>query len=185
MDVTTIILIAIGLAMDCFAVSVASGIRTERTVIRNALKMALSFSGFQMLMPLLGWLTLRVMADSVAGGAQWIAFGTLELIGFKMIYDSFKEQNGEEKPEPFGLYVLLALSVATSIDAFAIGTSLAVLKTAVLGPILIIGMAAFCFSLAGLLLGNKAGRMLGSRAETVGGIILIGMGVKILTEHVN
>ncbi len=181
-DLLTIILIAIGLAMDAFAVSVAKGISINRDRRKSALLMALFFGGFQMLMPLIGWFAGQSFREIIMGIDHWIAFGLLAFIGTKMIYDSTKKESDEDQ-EALRLRTLLALAVATSIDALMVGLSFAFLQTTIIEPILLIGIITFSISLLGFFFGSSLGSFFGSKIKIVGGLILIAIGIRILIEH--
>jgi len=183
MDIVTITLIAFGLAMDAMAVSVTSGIAIKRVKINNALKIALFFGGFQAFMPIVGWLAGLSVVGFISGVDHWMAFGLLSFIGGKMIFDSLKIESHKEESKPLTLYVLLVLSVATSIDALAVGLSFAFLKISIAAPVIIIGTVTFLFSLMGVFAGTKLGHLFENKIEIVGGFVLIGIGIKILVEH--
>ncbi|MEM2102451.1 MAG: manganese efflux pump MntP family protein [Candidatus Bathyarchaeia archaeon] len=183
MDIVTIMFVAFGLAMDAAAVSVTSGIAIKRVKINNALKIALFFGGFQAFMPVVGWLVGLGFVDFISGVDHWMAFGLLSFIGGKMIFDSLKIETPKEENKPLTLYALLVLSVATSIDALAVGLSFAFLKVSLATPIVIIGTVTFLFSLMGVFAGAKLGRVFENKIEIVGGFVLIGIGIKILIEH--
>lgn len=182
MDVLTILAIAVGLAMDAFSVSIAYGIKAKSRNTNNALTMASSFGAFQAFMPLLGWFAGVKMLDFIAGFDHWLAFALLLLIGCKMIYESTKPE-AQRKTKPLNTCVLLILSIATSIDALAVGLSFAFLKIPIITPIIIIGTATFTLSFAGAVLGDKLSRFKQNKIEILGGIILIAIGAKILIEH--
>jgi putative Mn2+ efflux pump MntP len=182
MDPLTIVLIAIGLAMDAFAVSIAKGITVDRNRRKTALIMASFFGGFQMLMPAIGWLVGLSFKDIIMGVDHWIAFGLLTLIGLKMIYDATKKAK-EDVEKRLKLHSLLILAVATSIDALMVGLSFAFLQSSVLEPILVIGLVTFLFSVAGFFFGCSLGRVFGNKIKIVGGLILIAIGLRILLEH--
>jgi putative Mn2+ efflux pump MntP len=183
MHVAEMIFIAAGLAADSFAVSVSSGAIIERMRFRHAMRMALFFSFFQGLMPWIGWSAGNVAGDFFQAVDHWIAFGLLCFIGGKMICES-RSLNEESQPaNPLKLYVLITLSVATSIDALAVGFTFSFLDLAIVMPILIIGLVTFIFSLAGAYIGSAFGHIFENRIELVGGIILIIIGCKILIEH--
>jgi putative Mn2+ efflux pump MntP len=169
--------------MDAFAVSIASGITIRQLHVRHALTIATWFGVFQAVMPLLGWLGGVTLNQWVSGVDHWIAFVLLAVIGGKMIYEAFKIEEVEEKNNPLDVYVLFVLSVATSIDAFAVGLSLAMLKVKILRPVLIIGGITFAVSFAGVYLGRRIGHFFEKKIEVVGGLTLIGIGVKILADH--
>jgi len=183
MDMFTIIFIAFGLAMDAFAVSITSGLTIKHLRINNALKIAIFFGSFQAVMPVIGWLAGLSLRDFIADVDHWIAFGLLSFIGCKMIYESIKIKSSEKEINPLNVYVLLMLSIATSIDALAIGVSFAFLKISIATPIIVIGAVTFLLSFLGVFVGNRFGHFFESKIEIVGGFILIGIGIKILIEH--
>lgn len=182
MDLFTSFLIALGLAMDAFAVSITSGITMFRVKVSDALRIAFYFGFFQAFMPVIGWFGASIMTAYIAGVDHWIAFGLLSLIGGKMIYESFFEDKNKII-NPLNFWILIMLAVAVSIDALAVGISFAFLKISIVGPVIIIGGVTFLLSFLGVYLGKKYGHFLGSRVEVLGGLILIGIGVKILLEH--
>ena len=179
----TILLIAIGLAMDALAVSITSGLAINDLRIRNAGQIALFFGAFQAGMPLLGWLGGVSAREVITGIDHWIAFGLLCLIGGKMIYESTKLGSDEKKIKPLDLSVLLFLAIATSLDALAVGISFAFLKMAIITPAIIIGVTTFSLSFLGVYVGNVSGHFFENKIEVLGGLILIGIGLKILIEH--
>jgi putative Mn2+ efflux pump MntP len=176
-----VILIAIGLAMDAFAVSIAKGISVNHNRRRSAILLASFFGGFQALMPVIGWLAGLGLRDIIMGIDHWIAFGVLGIIGAKMIYDSTKSEDGKE--EDITIFIALTLAVATSIDALMVGLSFAFLETSILIPILIIGIVTFVLSLVGFKFGSSMGRVFGKKIKILGGLILILIGIRILAEH--
>lgn len=182
MSLIAIILIAVGLAMDAFAVSVASGITIKRQRTRSALKFGIFFGSFQVIMPIAGWLAGIKLKDFITSVDHWIAFSLLAFIGCKMIYESFKLEE-KEKVASGGLKVMLLLSVATSIDALAVGLSFAFLGISIAAPVIIIGLVTFTLSFLGIFIGSTFGHFLEKRLEALGGFILIGIGIKILLEH--
>jgi putative Mn2+ efflux pump MntP len=177
------IFIALGLSMDAFAVSISSGITITNPRIENALKIAIFFGAFQAFMPVIGWLAGLGLRELISRVDHWIAFGLLCLIGCRMIYESTRGGSEKKILNPLSLGVLLVLSVATSIDALAAGVSFAFLKVSILIPIIVIGSVTFLLSFLGVFVGNRSGRFLQSKAELVGGLVLIGIGTKILIEH--
>jgi putative Mn2+ efflux pump MntP len=183
MHLAVILFIAIGLSMDAFAVSIAAGSVCRDLKVRHALRMALFFGGFQAVMPIIGFLAGLGLKSFISAYDHWIAFGLLVLVGGKMIYESLKIGAAEKNLDPSNLLVLLALSVATSIDALAIGITLSVLTTSILGAAGIIGLVTFALSYAGILIGKRFGHFFESKIEIIGGLILIAIGVKILVEH--
>ena len=182
-------LLAVGLAMDCFAISIASGIMLKRTLWRPMLMMAFFFGLFQALMPLIGWACASTFSHLIEDVDHWIAFGILAFLGGRMVRESFKEEECRQDFDPTRLKVVLMLAVATSIDALAVGVSFAFLGmksvAAILPSVGIIGFVSFALSLAGLLFGIRFGCGIARRlkAELWGGIILILIGLKILIEH--
>lgn len=183
MDIITILFIAFGLSMDAFAVSVTSGITTKNLKLSNILRIALFFGSFQAIMPLLGWLAGLSLRSFICGVDHWIAFGLLTFVGCKMIYESAKIKMIGKGNNPLDIYVLLILSVATSIDALAVGLSLSFLNIAILTPIIIIGIVTFVLSFIGTFIGKRLGSFFEHKIEIAGGVILIGIGLKILIEH--
>jgi putative Mn2+ efflux pump MntP len=183
MNLLSIFIIAIGLAMDAFAVSIVSGVTIQRMHIRHALRIALFFGGFQALMPLLGWLCGNWATKYVQEFDHWVAFALLSVIGGKMIHESFQMKDEDSQKDPLNLYILFALAVATSIDAFAVGLTFSFLKGSILTPVLIIGLVTFGLSFLGTYIGNRFGHIFENKIEIAGGLILIGMGLKILIEH--
>ena len=183
MEFFTVTLIGIGLAMDCFAVSITSGIAIKNLRISHALQIALFFGSFQALMPVIGWLAGLGLRDFITGVDHWVAFGLLGSIGLKMIYESAKLESDKKESNPLNIYVLSMLSIATSIDALAIGVSFAFLKISLVISIIIIGTITFLLSFIGVFIGNRTGHFFENKIQFAGGLILIGMGTKILIEH--
>lgn len=183
MDVLTILFIAFGLAMDAFAVSVASGFAIKNLRLRNAVTIAFFFGSFQAVMPVIGWLAGYSLRSFIASFDHWIAFGLLGFIGLKMIYESTKMDGESDPRDPLNVAVLLMLSVATSIDALAVGLSLSILDVLIITPALIIGIITFLLSLLGVYIGDRFGHFFEKKIEFAGGLILIGIGIKILIEH--
>lgn len=182
MDVLTILLIAVGLAMDAFAVSIAKGIVVKSHKRRTALLLGLFFGGFQMLMPAIGWLVGLSFKEIIMGIDHWIAFGLLAFIGSKMIYDSTRKEKTDTE-ENLKLHTILTLAIATSIDALMVGLSFAFLQTSIFEPILIIGLVTFSLSFTGFFFGCGLGRVFGNKIKVIGGLILIGIGLRILLDH--
>ena len=182
-------LLAIGLAMDCLAVSIASGIILKRIQWRPMLVMAFFFGLFQAIMPLLGWLGASTFSHLIESVDHWIAFAILAFLGGRMIKESFKEEDCCQRFNPASLKVVITMAIATSIDALAIGVSFAFLGitscSSILYPVGIIGFVSFLMSLIGLIFGIRFGCGIARklRAELWGGIILILIGTKILIEH--
>lgn len=183
MNIIFIFLIAIGLAMDAFAVSIASGFKTRILRPYDAFRIGIFFGGFQAIMPVIGWAAGLHFRSIIIGIDHWIAFGLLSTIGLKMIYESSKLKSQDQKINTLNIYVLLILSVATSIDALAVGLSLSFLKVSIALPAVVIGVVTFILSFLGVFIGNRSGHFFEKKIEMVGGIILIGIGIKILIEH--
>lgn len=180
-------MIAVSLAMDCLAVSITSGIILKKAKWKTIFTMALSFGIFQAIMPFIGWLGTSRFSHLIENIDHWIAFVILLFLGGKMILESFKDEDCKQEYNPSNFKVIIALSVATSIDALAVGITFAFLGIksidAILSPILIIGFVSFIMSLAGLIFGFFFGCRHNLRMELWGGIILITIGIKILVEH--
>jgi putative Mn2+ efflux pump MntP len=183
MDHLTLLLIAFGLAMDAFAVSISNGITIQRQRTNHALRIGIFFGFFQALMPLIGWAAGLNLRDLISGVDHWIAFSLLAFIGCKMIYESKMMDSREKEARPLNLPTLLMLSVATSIDALAVGISFALLQISIVTPILVIGVVTFLLSFVGVLTGSKIGHFFEKKIEILGGLVLIGIGMKILLEH--
>jgi putative Mn2+ efflux pump MntP len=183
MELITIIVIAVGLAMDAFVVSIVSGGTYRKLRVKHALRMALFFGAFQAFMPLIGSLAGLSLKECIQDYDHWVAFALLAAVGGKMIYESFKIKSVEENPDPSNIFVLLVLSVATSIDALAIGITLSLITSSIALAVTIIGLITFALSYAGILIGKKFGHFFENKLEALGGIILIGIGIKILCEH--
>ncbi len=183
MDWVMIVVIAVGLAMDAFAVSIVSGSTYKQLHIKHALRMAAFFGGFQAFMPLIGSLAGLGLKQYITACDHWIAFGLLSAVGGKMIYGSFKIKSIEENPDPSNILVLLTLSVATSIDALAIGITLSLITDSIVLAVVIIGLTTFVLSYCGVLIGKRFGHFFENKIEILGGLILIAIGVKILVEH--
>lgn len=183
MILSDIILIAIGLAMDCFAVSIACGIVLKPFRFAPAFRIALLFGLFQAGMPLLGWLAGTSFQHLIESFDHWIAFGILLLLGGRMIWENFFSHPDEKSLNPYKLRVVLMLALATSIDALAVGISFAFLRIDLWLSVLLIGIASLFFSGVGLFIGERYGHRFNIPAELFGGIVLIGIGIKILLEH--
>jgi putative Mn2+ efflux pump MntP len=180
----SILFLSLGLAVDCFAVSLASGAYLKKVKITQALKIALYFGGFQAGMALLGWIIGSGLHQWMILFDHWFAFGLLSLVGGKMIYEGLSIHPEEEKQwDPLNIKTLLILAFATSIDALAVGFSVFFTTTSLFTVLFCIGGVSFALSLLGAFLGEKFGHFFENRIEIAGGIILIGIGIKILLEH--
>lgn len=180
-SIYTVIMIGVGLSMDAFAVSITSGVCVKEMKTISAVKIALFFGIFQMIMPIFGWFLGKYFAEMLYEIDHWIAFTILVFLGAKMIYESRKEE--KKCPNFLNNKVLFFLSLATSIDAFAIGLTFAFLKTSIVLPVIIIGIITFTISFSGIFIGKKFGDKLGNKAEIIGGLILIIIGIRILVIH--
>ncbi len=177
-------LIALGLSMDAFAVSLCRGIHMKKVPLKAAAITALFFGVFQAAMPVLGWLLGSQFERYITGIDHWIAFGLLALIGAKMIFEAMQKENCEvEEKADLNIKILFLLAVATSIDALAVGITFTFLNVAILPAILTIGAVTFILSFAGVYIGNRCGIKLKAKAEITGGAVLILIGIKILLEH--
>ncbi|MFC1534967.1 manganese efflux pump MntP family protein [Thermodesulfobacteriota bacterium] len=183
MDLLTIVFIAIALAMDAFAVSISSGIAIKNPRIRHALTIAAWFGFFQAIMPLIGWFGGIKLQNLIAGVDHWVVFGLLSFIGCKMIYESFQSDRIKKRSNPLDVHVLFALSIATSLDAFAAGVSFAILDISIVTPVLIIGILTFLLSFIGVWIGDRGTRIFEKKMEMVAGFILIAIGIKVLMSH--
>jgi putative Mn2+ efflux pump MntP len=183
MVLLTIVIIAIGLAMDAFAVSIVSGAAYKKLNIRHAFRLALFFGGFQAFMPIIGFLAGLTVKQHIADYDHWVAFALLTAVGAKMLYESTKIKPAHENSEPMNLLVLLALSVATSIDALAVGITLSLLRISIAMAAIIIGLVTFVLSYIGVFIGKNFGHFFENKIEALGGLILIAIGFKILFEH--
>jgi putative Mn2+ efflux pump MntP len=180
----TIFLIAIGLAMDCFAVSLGVGTAGTALGLRPTFRLFFHFGLFQAGMTLLGWLAGKTLVNYISSLDHWVAFGLLLFVGVRMIRGGLRKV-GEEPaiPDPSRGLTLVMLSIATSIDALAVGLSLALLSVNVIWAALLIGGVSATLSLVGLLLGNQLGIRFGKSMEIIGGIILITIGLRVLITH--
>ena len=184
-DLFSIVLIAVSLSLDCFAVSVAGSI-SMRTVSRSqVLRVALAFGLFQAGMLVIGWQVGQAVVDIIETFAHWLAFGLLALVGARMIKESL-ESDDEDHPgtDITRGFALLSLSVATSIDSLAVGLSLGFLESRLMLAAVTIGSVAFLFTAGGFYFGERIGSLLGRRAEVVGGIVLIGLGIRIVVTEI-
>ncbi len=177
--------IALALAMDCFAVSLGLSIALKGMTIRRSAWIGLHFGLFQLAMMIAGWFAGESLLRLVKGFDHWAAFGLLAFIGGRMIHESFEreDEDGPARPNPVGGLRLLVLALATSIDSLAVGLGLGVIGSLIILPAVIIGAVSFVMTIIGARLGPVVGKIIGKRAELVGGLILIGIGLRILIEH--
>jgi putative Mn2+ efflux pump MntP len=185
MGTLVILGIAVGLAMDCFAVAVASSVALRRATARQTFRLAFHFGLFQFLMPVVGWLAGLTVAGMVALFDHWVAFGLLVFVGSKSIWTAVHEK-GEDGggDDPTRGATLVMLSVATSIDALAVGLSFAMLGVKVWAPSLAIGLVSAAVTAVGMRIGSRLGERFGRRVEILGGLVLIAIGIKILWQHI-
>ena len=186
MSIAEIFLIGVGLSMDAFAVAVCKGLNQKKFSIKNGFIIALFFGGFQALMPFLGWALGKQFEKYITSIDHWIAFVLLGFIGGKMIYEALTEKEETQESavrEILDLKEIFVLSVATSIDALAVGITFAFLTVNIASSVTLIGLTTFVISFAGFVIGNKFGAKYQNKAELLGGIILVLIGFKILLEH--
>ena len=182
MSVLEIVLIGFGLAMDAFAVSVCKGISVKNINCKKTIKIALYFSIFQAIMPLIGFLLGNSFSSIVERIDHWVAFILLSVIGLNMIKESFDDED-EKNNDSIDFKTMFLLGLATSIDALAVGITFAFLKTNIFFAIIIIGIITFLLCIVGVKIGKKFGNKFKNKAEILGGVILILIGLKILLEH--
>jgi putative Mn2+ efflux pump MntP len=182
MELLSVILIALGLSADCFAIGLSASIANRSLTRLQIFRVALSFGIFQAVMPVIGWFAGKTIVDLISSFDHWVAFGLLALVGGHMLWEAFHEKE-EKSPDVSKGWRLILLSVATSIDALAVGLAFAFEGTNIWLAMPIIGLTSFLVTGLGFIIGKKAGELLGKRAEIVGGLILIGIGIKILIEH--
>lgn len=182
MGLAELFVIAVGLSMDAFAVSVCKGLSVPKMKLSHAFTCGVYFGGFQGLMPLIGYLLGSQFEEAIVSIDHWVAFVLLGLIGFNMIKES-REEGCEKMDSSFGVRAMIPLAVATSIDALAIGVTFAFLHVNIFWAVLFIGVITFTLSSIGVKVGNVFGVRFKSKAEFAGGLILILMGTKILLEH--
>lgn len=177
--------LAAALAMDAFAVAVATGLSLGRVTGRHTFRLAFHFGLFQALMPILGWAGGRTVASFFERWDHWAAFGLLALIGGRMILEAVEDRKEKGRNDPTRGFSLVVLSVATSVDALAVGLSLSLLQVSIFWPAAVIGMVCAAFTAAGLHLGRLAGgaARLGRWAEGAGGVVLLLLGLHILSAH--
>ena len=191
MPLGTILLLSVGLAMDATAVSAARGLAAPQIRPRHVLLVSTFFGGFQALMPLVGWALGSTFGSLVEAWDHWIAFALLSMIGSKMLWEA-RADAPEEAPadgahvsDLFGLRVMLLLAIATSIDALAAGITLPMFGVPILIAVTTIGVTTALLSALGLYAGRRFGKLLGKRLDVLGGVVLIGLGTKILIEHLS
>lgn len=182
MGIISLLFLAVALAMDAFSVSVTDGLVVSNFKITDAIKIGLFFGVFQFIMPCIGNFLASFAASYIESFDHWIAFVLLAFLGIRMIWEAIRGEN-EIPQNPLKFSTLFLMAIATSIDALAAGVSLAAISAPIIFSSAVIGIVAFIFSFAGMYIGRKFGDILGSKAEIVGGIILILIGTKTLLEH--
>ena len=183
-DFPSIFIIAISLSADCFAVALSRSISRKTFSFLQLLRLPLLFGVFQSFMVVMGWLAGRAVVEFISAYDHWVAFGLLVIIGARMIWQSFHDRDEDSgKKNIANWLILITLSVATSIDSLAVGLSFAFLEVNITLASITIGVTAFVSTLIGVLIGKRVGVLVGERAETIGGIILIIIGLRILMEH--
>ncbi|MFZ3150510.1 MAG: manganese efflux pump MntP family protein [Anaerolineaceae bacterium] len=183
MDFLSIFLIALSLAMDAFAVSLAIGTTTQCNYSRAHFRICFSFGFFQAIMPVLGWLAGSSIAKYIESFDHWIAFGLLAYIGISMIVSGTKKEVKAFPSDPSKGKMLITLAIATSIDALAVGLSMSMLDVDIILPSIVIGLVAMAMSVIGLHIGNRLGEKFGKTMQIIGGLILVFIGVRVLITH--
>ena len=183
MNLWELFVIAVGLSMDAFAVSICKGLSVRKLTLKHCLLAGLYFGGFQAAMPMAGYLLGIRFQQMITSVDHWIAFVLLCLIGGNMVRESLKNEEGDGLDDSFDVKTMLMLAVATSIDALAVGVTFAFLNVRSVPAVSFIGTVTFCLSAAGIKAGNLFGNKYESKAELAGGVILIVMGTKILLDH--
>ncbi len=185
LNLLSILIIALGLSADCFAVALSGSVAVKRIFPRQVLRISLSFGVFQALMLVLGWLAGSTIVELIADYDHYLAFLLLAFVGSRMIWESFHSEGGvRQNVDLTKGFLLLTLSIATSIDALAVGLTFAFLEVDIVLASATIGTVAFIVTAIGCLIGNKVGRIVGKRAEAIGGMVLISIGLRILLEHI-
>jgi putative Mn2+ efflux pump MntP len=184
MSISTILLVAVALAVDAFAVAMTAGVNLPRITFRHTFRLSWHFGFFQAMMNVAGWLTGLSFRRVIEGFDHWVAFILLAIVGLRMIREAFGE-DGQKRSDPTRGKTLVMLSVATSMDALAVGLSFSILRISIWFPSLIIGITALLLTATGLYLGRVVGAAskLGGKVEAAGGLVLLGIGLRILIEH--
>jgi putative Mn2+ efflux pump MntP len=184
MDWASLLILACALAMDAFAVAIVSGLALNPMTKRHIFRLAFHFGLFQALMPIIGWIAGNAVHRYISEFDHWIALGLLAFVGGRMLWGAIHKEEAETiVKDPTSGWSLVLLSVATSIDALAVGLSLAMIGSTIIVPSIIIGLVAAAFTTTGMLLGRRIGTVWGKHVEALGGIILIALGIKIVIEH--
>jgi putative Mn2+ efflux pump MntP len=180
-----VMLVAISMAMDAFAVCIGAGTQGQSSGGRPAFRLAFHFGLFQFLMPVIGWFAGTTIVEYISAYDHWVAFGLLAFVGIRMIRSGLDSKAEEQKNDPSRGWTLVLLSIAVSIDALAIGFSLALIGVTIWYPAVVIGVVTALISALGIFLGNRLGQKFGKRMEIIGGIILILIGVRIVLAHLS
>jgi putative Mn2+ efflux pump MntP len=183
MSFISILLIALALSMDAFSVAIALGAAGRGHASAAVLRLATAFGVFQFVMPILGWLLGKTVVSYIEDYDHWIAFGLLLIVGLRMIKEYFDKDEKEHTKDPTKGWSLLVLSIATSIDALAVGVSFAFFDVNIYYASAVIGVVCFIITALGMIFGKALSRILGKKAVLLGGIVLIGIGIKIVVEH--
>ena len=183
MSLITVLIIAIGLGVDAFSVAIGIGAANNKKLWAPAMRLGLAFGLFQFAMPIAGWLAGLTVVNIIASFDHWIAFGLLALVGGKMIHEGFENEGGEERGDQTCGWPLLLLSIATSIDALAVGFSFSLLKVKIFIPAVIIGLVCFLMTVTGMIFGKVLAGIFGKKVEVFGGLVLLVIGIKILIDH--
>ena len=183
LDVISLLLLAVGLSMDVLSVSAVTGFGLGKLSSKQVSRLAATFGTFHVLMPMLGWLAGSTIVDLISDYDHWAAFLLLALVGGKMFIEGVRGGERVDVDSILGVKNLLFFSLAVSIDSVAVGLSFSLEKVAILIPALVIGATAFIFTYFGVYLGNKTGRWLGNWSQIIGGVILFGIGLRVLLSH--
>ena len=183
MSLITIFILAVGLGVDAFSVAIGIGATNDKKSWTPILRLSAAFGLFQFVMPIIGWLAGQTVVEIIASFDHWIAFALLALVGGKMIWEGFEKESDVGKVDQTRGWPLLLLSIATSIDALAVGFSFSILKNPILFPAVIIGIVCFVMTTVGMIFGKVLAKLFGRKVEIFGGLVLIAIGVKILIDH--
>ena len=183
MSLLELFITAVALAMDAFVVAICKGLTVEKVKLKHAVITGVWFGGFQMLMPLLGYLCASMFSEYITSFDHWVAFFLLVAIGISMIAEAFKKDEEKKETNPFSFMTMLIMAVATSVDALAVGITFAFLDVNIWVATALIGATTFILSAVGVKVGNVFGAGKKNIAEIAGGVILILLGVKILLQH--
>jgi putative Mn2+ efflux pump MntP len=175
--------IAVGLAMDAFAVSIAAGLVIQQPTYRHVFRLAFHFGLFQFLMPVIGWMAGRTVSAYVSAYDHWVAFGLLAWLGGKMMWAAMRGEQNEGRGDPSRGLLLVSLTIATSIDALAAGLSMAFLGVSIWMPSAVIGLVTATLSVVGVCFGSRIGARFGRMAEFAGGVVLLAIGIRIVASH--